>query len=67
MATDYQRFRGRCKEMAEAAVAADPTLTLARAKPAVRRRTLDEIIDASIARRSRRKGAPESASEAAND
>lgn len=28
--TDYQRFRGKCKEMSEAAVAADPTLTLVR-------------------------------------
>lgn len=28
--TDYMTFRGKCKEMSEAAVAADPTLTLVR-------------------------------------
>lgn len=28
--TDYQKFRGKCKEMSEAAVLADPTLTLVR-------------------------------------
>ena len=28
--TDYMRFRGKCKEMSEAAVAADPSLTLVR-------------------------------------
>lgn len=27
---DYQRFRGHCKELSEAAVKADPTLTLVR-------------------------------------
>lgn len=27
---DYERYRGRCKEMSEAAVAEDPTLTLVR-------------------------------------
>lgn len=27
---DYSKFRGRCKELSEAAVAADPTLTLVR-------------------------------------
>lgn len=27
---DYAQFRGKCREMAEAAVAADPTLTLVR-------------------------------------
>ena len=28
--TDYMKFRGRCKELSEAAVVADPTLTLVR-------------------------------------
>jgi hypothetical protein len=28
--TDYMQFRGRCKELSEAAVAAEPTLTLVR-------------------------------------
>lgn len=28
--TDYLKFRGKCKEMAEAIVSADPTLTLVR-------------------------------------
>ena len=28
--TDYEKFRGRCKELSEAAVAADPSLTLVR-------------------------------------
>jgi hypothetical protein len=27
---DYTRYRGKCKQMSEAAVAADPTLTLVR-------------------------------------
>lgn len=30
MTSDYAAFRGKCKEMAEAAVAADPSLTLVR-------------------------------------
>lgn len=30
MTSDYMEYRGRCKELAEAAVAADPTLTLVR-------------------------------------
>ncbi len=30
METDYQLFRGKCKEMSEAMVIADPTLTLVR-------------------------------------
>lgn len=29
-ATDYRKFRGKCKEMSEAACAEDPTLTLVR-------------------------------------
>lgn len=28
--SDYTRFRGKCREMSEAAVAADPSLTLVR-------------------------------------
>lgn len=28
--TDYEKYRGKCKEMSEALVAADPTLTLVR-------------------------------------
>lgn len=28
--TDYERYRGKCKEMSEALVASDPTLTLVR-------------------------------------
>lgn len=28
--SDYEKYRGKCKEMAEAAVAADPSLTLVR-------------------------------------
>lgn len=28
--SDYQRYRGRCKELSEAACTADPTLTLVR-------------------------------------
>lgn len=28
--SDYEKYRGRCKEMSEALVAADPTLTLIR-------------------------------------
>lgn len=28
--TDYERYRGKCREMSEALVAADPTLTLVR-------------------------------------
>lgn len=28
--SDYQKYRGKCKEMSEAACAADPTLTLVR-------------------------------------
>jgi hypothetical protein len=30
IAEDYRRFRGKCKELAEAAVVVDPTLTLTR-------------------------------------
>jgi len=30
MENDYLKYRGKCKEMSEAAVAADPTLTLVR-------------------------------------
>ena len=30
MQTDYQKYRGKCKEMSEAAVKADPSLTLVR-------------------------------------
>lgn len=30
MTTDYLKYRGKCKEMSEAAVLADPTLTLVR-------------------------------------
>lgn len=30
MTTDYERYRGKCKEMSEALVAQDPTLTLVR-------------------------------------
>jgi hypothetical protein len=28
--SDYMKYRGKCKQMAEAAIAADPTLTLVR-------------------------------------
>lgn len=30
MATDYERYRGKCKELSEQAVACDPTLTIVR-------------------------------------
>jgi len=30
MSTDYEKYRGKCKEMSEALVAADSTLTLVR-------------------------------------
>lgn len=32
METDYSKYRGRCREMAEAAVRADPTLILVRGR-----------------------------------